>query len=74
MTKYLNRVMVNGLQDPGIGLRSAFLPEGAPLLEYLAVYQEMKIQVVITVFQKVSTFTGGNKTSQFHAHVKFARD
>ena len=40
MTKYLNRVMVNGLQDPGIGLRSAFLPEGAPLLEYLAVYQE----------------------------------
>ncbi len=32
--------MVNGLQDPGIGLRLAFLSEIAPLLEYLSVYQE----------------------------------
>ena len=28
MKKYLNRIMVNGLQDPGIGLRSAFIPKG----------------------------------------------
>ena len=40
MKKYLNRISGNGLQDPSIGLRSAFLPEGTPLLEYLAVYQE----------------------------------
>ena len=40
MVKYLKKIMVNGLQDPQIGPRSAFLPEGAPLLEYLAVYQE----------------------------------
>ena len=40
MDKYLKRVMVNGLQDPKLGTRSAYLPEGAPLLEYLAVYQE----------------------------------
>ena len=40
MLKYLRKVMVNGLQDPQLGPRSAFLPEGAPLLEYLAVYQE----------------------------------
>ena len=40
MAKYLDRVMVNGLQDPKLGTRSAFLPEGAPLLEYLAMYQE----------------------------------
>jgi len=40
MDKYLKRVMVNGLQDPKLGARSAYLPEGAPLLEYLAVYQE----------------------------------
>ena len=40
MDKYLKRVMVNGLQDPKLGTRSAYLPEGAPLLEFLAVYQE----------------------------------
>ena len=40
MVKYLKKIMVNGLQDPQVGPRSAFLPEGAPLLEYLAVYQE----------------------------------
>ena len=32
MIKYLKKIMVNGLQDPQIGPRSAFLPEGAPLL------------------------------------------
>jgi len=40
MVKYLKKIMVNGLQDPQVGPRPAFLPEGAPLLEYLAVYQE----------------------------------
>ena len=40
MNKYLKSIMVNGLQDPGIGTRSAFIPEGAPLLDYSAVYQE----------------------------------
>ena len=40
MKKYLNHVMVNGMQIPKIGTRSTFLPEGAPLLDYLAVYQE----------------------------------
>ena len=28
MKKYLNRIVVNGLQHPGIGLRSAFIPKG----------------------------------------------
>ena len=31
MKKYLNRIIVNGIQDPGIGLRSAFIPEGTLL-------------------------------------------
>ena len=63
MTKYLSRVMVNGLQDPGIGLRSAFLPEGAPLLEYLAVYQEKMDSWKYPAREEVNMFERGRGLS-----------
>jgi hypothetical protein len=40
MGKYLDKVMKTGLQDPGLTPRNQFLPEGAPLLDWLAVRQE----------------------------------
>ena len=40
MDKFLNKVMKAGLQDPGLTPRNQFLPEGAPLLDWLAVRQE----------------------------------
>ena len=63
MVKYLGKVMVNGLQDPQLGPRSAFLPEGAPLLEYLAVYQERMDAWKYPTREEVNLFERGRGLS-----------
>ena len=63
MIKYLRRIMVNGLQDPQLGPKSAFLPEGAPLLEYLAVYQERMDAWKYPTREEVNLFERGRGLS-----------
>ena len=61
--KYLRKIMVNGLQDPQLGPKSAFLPEGAPLLEYLAVYQERMDAWKYPTLEEVNLFERGRGLS-----------
>ena len=61
--KYLRKIMVNGLQDPQLGPKSAFLPEGAPLLEYLAVYQERMDAWKYPTREEVNLFERGRGLS-----------